>query len=173
MPPRSKGYTSVQQWIAVLGTALGAVIGIGSAFINDRVRWRREQDRDRLGVRRDLYASFIAALTEIHESMRAASGRDGLTAAGRRDAIRAIFHDGGLYQLRYQIGVLADQQVLDASEAAFQQMRDIRDTFAAGGRIGDPQYQEQRTAWGGVLRTLQHAMRDELGSARVVLRGGS
>jgi hypothetical protein len=69
--------------------------------------------------------------------------------------------------------VLADQQVLDASEAAFQQMRDIRDTFAAGGRIGDPQYQEQRTAWGGALRTLQHAMRDELGSARVVLRGGS
>ena len=79
----------MQQWIAVLGTALGAVIGIGSAFINDRVRWKREQDRDRLGVRRELYASFIAALTEVHESMRAVSGRDGLTAAVRRDAIRA------------------------------------------------------------------------------------
>jgi hypothetical protein len=163
----------VQQWIAVLGTALGAVIGIGAAFINDRVRWRREQNRDRLGVRRELYSSYIAALTEIHESMRAVSGRDGLTSAERRDAIRAVFHDGGLYQLRYQIGVLADQLVLDASEAAFQQMRDIRDTFAAGGRISDPQYQEQRTAWGTVLRTLQHAMRDELGSARVELRGGS
>jgi hypothetical protein len=163
----------VQQWIAVLGTALGAVIGIGAAFINDRVRWRREQDRDRLGVRRELYSSYIAALTEIHESMRAVSGRDGLTSVERRDAIRAVFHDGGLYQLRYQIGVLADQQVLDASEAAFQQMRDIRDTFAAGGRISDPQYQKQRTAWGAVLRTLQHAMRDELGSVRVVLRGGS
>lgn len=163
----------MQQWIAVLGTALGAVIGIGAAFINDRVRWRREQDRDRLGVRRELYSSYIAALTEIHESMRAVSGRDGLTSVERRDAIRDVFHDGGLYQLRYQIGVLADQQVLDASEAAFQQMRDIRDTFAAGGRISDPQYQEQRTAWGAVLRTLQHAMRDELGSARVVLRGGS
>lgn len=163
----------MQQWIAVLGTALGAVIGIGSALINDRVRWRREQDRDRLGVRRELYSSYIAALTEIHESMRAVSGRDGLTPAGRRDAIRAVFHDGGLYQLRYQIGVIADQHVLDAAETAFLHMRDIRDTFAAGGRISDPQYQEQRTAWGAVLRTLQHAMRDELGSARVELRGGS
>jgi hypothetical protein len=85
MPPHSKGCTSVQQWIAVLGTALGAVIGIGSAFINDRVRWKREQDRDRLGVRRELYSAYIATLTEIHESMRAVSGRDGLTAAGRRD----------------------------------------------------------------------------------------
>lgn len=163
----------MQQWIAVLGTALGAVIGIGSAFVNDRVRWKREQDRDRLGVRRELYSAYIAALTEIHESMRAVSGRDGLTAAGRRDAIRAEFHDGGLYQLRYQIGVLADQQVLDASEAAFQHMRDIRDTFAAGGRIRDPQYQEQRTAWGAVLRSLQHAMREELGSSQVTLHGGS
>jgi hypothetical protein len=163
----------VQQWIAVLGTALGAVIGIGAAFINDRVRWRRDQDRDRLGVRRELYSSYIAALTEIHESMRAVSGRDGLTPAGRRDAVRAVFHDGGLYQLRYQIGVIADQQVLDASETAFQHMRDIRDTLAAGGRISDPQYQEQRTAWGAVLRALQQAMRDELGSARVELRGGS
>ena len=163
----------MQQWIAVLGTALGAVIGIGSALINDRVRWRREQDRDRLGVRRELYSSYIAALTEIHESMRAVSGRDGLTPAGRRDAIRVLFHDGGLYQLRYQIGVIADQQVLDSSEAAFQHMRDIRDTLAAGGRISDPQYQEQRTAWGAVLRTLQHAMREELGSTQVTLRGGS
>ena len=163
----------MQQWIAVLGTALGAVIGIGSALINDRVRWRREQDRDRLGVRRELYSSYIATLTEIHESMRAVSGRDGLTPAGRRDAIRAVFHDGGLYQLRYQIGVIADQQVLDASEAAFQHMRDIRDTLAAGGRISDPQYQERRTAWGAVLRTLQHAMREELGSTQVTLRGGS
>ena len=163
----------MQQWIAVLGTALGAVIGIGSAFVSDRVRWKREQQRDRAGVRRELYASYIAALTETHESMRAASGRDGLTAAQRADAVRDVFHDGGLYQLRYQIGVIADQQVLDAAEAAFQQMRDIRDTFAHGGRIGDPQYQEQRTAWGGVLRTLQLAMREELGSTQVVLRGGS
>ena len=163
----------MQQWIAVLGTALGAVIGIGAAFINDRVRWRRDQDRDRLGVRRELYSSYIATLTEIHESMRAVSGRDGLTPAGRRDAVRAVFHDGGLYQLRYQIGVIADQQVLDAAETAFSHMRDIRDTLAAGGRISDPQYQEQRTAWGGVLRTLQHVMREELGSARVELRGGS
>jgi hypothetical protein len=163
----------VQQWIAVLGTALGAVIGIGSAFVNDRVRWKREQDRDRLGIRRELYSSYIAALTEIHESMRAASGRDGLTAVQRAEAIRAVFHNGGLYQLRYQIGVLADQQVLDAAEAAFQQMRDIRDHFAAGGRIGDPQYQDQRTAWGALLRTMQQAMRDELGSAQVALPGGS
>jgi hypothetical protein len=163
----------VGQWIAVLGTALGAVIGIGSAFLSDRVRWRREQDRDRAGVRRELYASYIAALTETHESMRAVSGRDGLAGAERRDAVRAVFHDGGLYQLRYQIGVIADQQVLDAAEAAFQQVRDIRDAFAAGARIGDAQYQSLRTDWGALLRTLQHAMREELGSTQVVLRAGS
>jgi hypothetical protein len=66
--------------------------------------------------------------------------------------------------------VIADQQVLDAAEAAFRQTRDIRDILAGGGRIGDPQYQAQRTAWGVLLRTMQQAMRDELGSTQVVLR---
>jgi hypothetical protein len=171
--PGLKGHDSVQQWIAVLGTALGAVIGIGSAFVNDRVRWRREQDRDRRGVRRELYASYIAALTEIHEAMRAASGRAGLNHTERAEAIYGIFQGGGLYQLRYQIGIVADQQVLDAAEAAFQQMRDIRDAFADGRRIRDPEYQTLRSDWGARLRDLQQAMREELGSARVTLRGGS
>lgn len=73
----------MEQWIAVLGTALGAVIGIGSAFIHDRVRWKREQDRDRLGVRRELYSSYIAGLTQliwVHASRLAVTSRAAASA---------------------------------------------------------------------------------------------
>jgi hypothetical protein len=163
----------VQQWIAVLGTALGAVIGLGSAFVNDRVRWKREQLRDRLGVRRELYSAYIAALTEIHESMRAISRDEQLTTIDRVNAVHEAFHAGGPYRLRYQIGVIADQEVLDSAEAAFQQMRDIRDILAAGGHIEDEDYQAHRDTWGMRLRSMQRAMRDELGSTVVELRGGS
>jgi len=163
----------VQPWIAVIGTALGAVIGLGSAFANDRVRWKREQIQDRRGIRRELYSAYIAALTEIHESMRAISRNVQLTAAERSSTIHAAFHAGGPYKLRYQIAIVADQAVLDASEAAFQQMRDIRDIFASGGRIESPQYQTQRDAWGARLRTMQRAMREELGSSAVQFQGGS
>ena len=92
----------MQQWIAVIGTALGAVIGLGSAFANDRVRWNREQIRDRRGVRRELYSAYIAALTEIHESMRAISRNVELTAAERASTIHAAFQAGGPYKLRYR-----------------------------------------------------------------------
>jgi hypothetical protein len=163
----------VEQWIAVLGTALGAVIGLGSAFANDRVRWKREQLRDRLGVRRELYSEYIATLTEIHESMRAVSRADQPDDARRARAIHEAFDAGGPYKLRYQIGVIADQEVLDAAEDAFQQMRDIRDSFAAGGQIEDAGYQALRETWAVRLRAMQRAMRTELGSSAVELRGGS
>lgn len=159
----------VQQWIAVLGTALGAIIGLGSSFATDRVRWSREQVKGRREVCRELYSEYIAALTEIHESMRMISRDEQLTAADRAKAVLTAFQDGGPYKLRYQIAILADQAVLDASEAAFQQMRDIRDIFASGGRIESPQYQTQREAWGVRLRALQQAIREELGSSAVQL----
>jgi hypothetical protein len=79
----------------------------------------------------------------------------------------------GAVKLRYQIAILADQAVLDASEAAFRQMRDIRNIFASGQGIESPEYQTQRGAWAVRLRTMQRAMREELGSAAVDLEGGS
>ena len=89
----------MQQWIAVLGTALGAIIGLGSAFANDRVRWNREQLKDRREVRRELYSAYIAALTEAHESMRAISRDEQLATAECAKAIHAKFQAGGLHGL--------------------------------------------------------------------------
>jgi hypothetical protein len=163
----------VQQWVAVLGTALGAVIGLGSAYLNDKVRWRREQLRDRLTVRRELYASYIAALTETHETMREASQDRTLPADARRDAVHRSFREGGAYASRYQIGIMADQKVLDAAETAFQRMRDIRDLLAVGTSTDSAEYKQARLQWGASLRGMQQAMREELGSSSVALRGGS
>jgi hypothetical protein len=165
--------TDVQQWIALAGTALGAIIGLGSAFATDRIRWNREQLKDRRDARRELYSAYIAVLTEIHESMRAISRDKQLTAAERAKAVHAAFQAGGPYKLRYQIAILADQAVLNTSEAAFQQMRDIRDIFVSGGRIESPEYQTHREAWGARLRAMQRAMREELGSPEVEFQGGS
>jgi len=105
--------------------------------------------------------------------MRAISRDDHLTPAERAKAIHAAFQAGGSYKLRYQIAILADQAVLDTSEAAFRQMRDIRDTFASGGSIESPQYQSQRETWAALLRAMQRAMREEIGSSAVELQGGS
>ncbi len=163
----------MQQLIAVFGTALGALIGLSSAILNEQFRWRREQVKDRAAVRRQLYSEYVAALTEVHENMRTLSRTDTLSRADLHQAVYEAFNAGGPYKLRYQMALVAGQQVLDAAEVAFRRMRDIRDLFAGGGKIEDDEYQTQRTSWGIELRSMQRAMRNELGSGPVELRGGS
>lgn len=164
----------MQQWVAILATAIGATIGFGSAFMNDRFRWKRERVRDRLVSRRELYAVYVATLTEIHEAMRAVCLNESLSQQERSSAIYEAFRLGGSYRLRYQIGITADQQVLDAAELAFQNMRDIRDSLAAnGGNLEDKGYTSLRRAWGLQVRNMQRVMREELGESSVQMRGGS
>ncbi|MEU4087725.1 hypothetical protein [Streptomyces aureus] len=42
-------------WLPLLSTLAGAAIGIGSTLIADRNRWKREDVKDGLRLRLDLY----------------------------------------------------------------------------------------------------------------------
>jgi hypothetical protein len=57
-------------WIPMLSTVLGAVIGLGSALVGDRVRWRREQSDRWLSARREVYVGYLNALHEANQGMR-------------------------------------------------------------------------------------------------------
>jgi hypothetical protein len=163
----------MQEWVAVGGTALGAVIALTSTILNDRIKWKREREKENATVRRGIYSKYIAALTKAHEDMRAVASSHGLTSQDRRNSIILVFHTNQLYRWRYEIGLVAGQQVIDVTESAFQQMRKIRDTLADGTSVSDQKYSEQRTKWGKILRSMQNAMRNELGAAAVTFKGGS
>nr|WP_285561247.1 hypothetical protein [Streptomyces hygroscopicus] len=51
------------EWLSLASTALGAVIGVGSTLIADRLSWRRERAGQSFDVRRQLYAHYTAALS--------------------------------------------------------------------------------------------------------------
>jgi hypothetical protein len=159
------------QWSTLIGTALGAIVGVGSALINDILRWRREQQKYQRSIRREIYVEFLSALTDAHEKMRVASQRDYESAAARSLEIRDLFRD--CYRIRYQISIIAEQGVVDGSEATFRKMRDIRDLLSGGENLESADYQKFRTEWGALLRQLQHSMRLELGIGKVELSGGS
>jgi hypothetical protein len=84
------------EWTTLAATGLGAVVGVGSTLLADRVRWRRETgERDRR-ERRDLYVSCLTRYRLAYEDMHTAAlaHRDG--PAGRRDAaVRDAFRGSG------------------------------------------------------------------------------
>jgi hypothetical protein len=159
------------QWSTLVGTALGVIVGIGSELINDILRWRREQQKYQRSIRQEIYAEFLSTLTDVHEKMRAASQSGYESAAVRSVEIRDLFRD--CYRIRYQISIIAEQGVVNGSEATFRKMRDIRDLLSEGENLESADCQKLRTEWGALLRQLQHSMRLELGIRKVELSGGS
>jgi hypothetical protein len=114
---------------------------------------------------------ILSVLTEAHEKMRAASQREYESATVRSLEIRDLFRD--CYRMRYQLSIIAEQGVINASEAAFRKMRDIRDFLSTGGELESADYENLRTDWGALFRRLQHSMRLELRIGKVELTGGS
>jgi hypothetical protein len=61
-------------WLAPVNTLTGAAIGIGSTLLADRLRWRRDREALNQDTRRQAYAAFMAALSDVyprlHETAR-------------------------------------------------------------------------------------------------------
>lgn len=69
-------------WTTLAGTALGALVGIGSTLLADRARWRRDlADRTRQ-ERRQIYVTVLTKYRLAYEGMYAAAA--GHTEGGTR-----------------------------------------------------------------------------------------
>lgn len=160
------------EWISLASTALGAVIALSTTLLNERFKWRREQVSNHRKLRQQAYSSFLSALTDAHERMRGESRADH-TPESRSTAVLNAFREANCYGLRYELAIIAEQEVLDSAEEAFQTMRTIRDVLAEGNSVKDERYTQLRSSYGTTLRELQQRMRAELASGQVQLTGGS
>jgi hypothetical protein len=159
--------------MTLVSTALGALIALLATMLNERFKWRREQTTSRRKLCHDTYAGFLSALTDAHERMRGESLAEHASTQARAAAVRDAFLSAGCYQLRYQLAIVAGQDVVDGAEAAFFIMRDVRDLFADGHSVDSTEYVELRKTYGTSLRELQGRMRTELDAGHVHLAGGS
>ncbi|ATL65302.1 hypothetical protein CRH09_02745 [Nocardia terpenica] len=141
--------------------------------LNERVKWGREQVVGRRKLCQEAYSRFLAALTDAHERMRVVALAGDGGEGGRAAAVLDVFRDVGCYQVRYEMSLVAGQEVLDGAEKCFQLLRDIRDEFAGGAVVESPEYVALRRAYRTALRELQAAMRVDLGAGTVDFAGGS
>ncbi|MFC8914425.1 hypothetical protein ACFT5C_01525 [Streptomyces sp. NPDC057116] len=146
------------EWTALISTALGAVIGVGSTLLADRLRWKRdtgERERETLHA---TYAQFLEALTLARDLISHAS-RDPTAAEENRRSVTTALLDHGVHVKQYQLELLAPPQVVAKARDAADKLAAYRDVVAEGGRRDDPACTKARRAFRSSRQELMEAMR--------------
>ena len=73
---------------------------------------------------------------------------------------RSVFREGGAYEMRYQMALLAPQHVVDRSDLALRSLRDYRN--AVLNTAADPHLSELDDRLIDSIKSLQAAMRTDL-----------
>ncbi|MEU2676821.1 hypothetical protein ABZ638_08005 [Streptomyces sp. NPDC007107] len=150
-------------WMPLLSTLAGAVIGISATLIADRNRWRREEARHALERRREVYGEFVSALKTAGEEIRAVALGDHMSDSARDAAVREAFRGTGVYTASERLWLVGPPQVVAAGNEAFHSWRSLRDSYARGMAVGSaeeaPLIAQRRTA----MAQMRRLMREDLG----------
>lgn len=150
-------------WMPLLSTLTGAVIGITATLIADRNRWRREEARHAVEVRRAAYTEYASALKDAGEEIRAVALGDHMSESARDAAVREAFRGTGLHTASERLWLMGPPLVVAAGNEAFHSLRRMRDAYARGVALGSPEdralTQQRRTA----MAEMRHRMREDLG----------
>ncbi|MFE7165888.1 hypothetical protein [Streptomyces sp. NPDC057616] len=150
-------------WMPLLSTLAGAVIGIAATLLADRNRWRREESRHALEVRREAYTAFVSALKDAGEEMRAVALGDHLSEAARGAAVREAVRGNGLHTASERLWLVGPPQVVAAGNEAFHCLRAIRDAYARGAAVGSAEEAQLITRRRAAMAQMRSAMREDLG----------
>ncbi|MFF9058561.1 hypothetical protein ACF09K_07625 [Streptomyces sp. NPDC014882] len=151
-------------WLAPVNTLTGAVIGIGSTLLADRVRWRRDREALDRDTRRQAYAAFMAALSDAYTRLHETAG-DSLPPAEARTAAHGVFTASNLYPLRYELALIAPWDVMAPVNEAFWKVRALRDLAAAGTVTDAPEFRAHVRDYLAAAEAAQAAMREDLGTS--------
>lgn len=150
------------EWSPLIGTALGAVIGISATLATDRARWQRGRRDADLALKRQTYAEYLAALALTRQELHLAAFSASTPLAQRTELAAKSFSAGRAYELRYQVALIGPSELKSASDQAFRALRKLRDLVQDGAIRSDTNYVEQRDVWEDALASLMTMMEEDL-----------
>jgi hypothetical protein len=162
MPCRTVAIRAVD-WPTLASTIVGAAIGIAATTLADRSRWKREQTAGHAQLRRQAYATYLAALIRAHEAMRAAALGEYSSAELKEAAIQEAFRSADPYVRRYEMALLAPPDVIEPAVQAFRRVRGIRDLLVSGVTADFIQYRKTQRDYYASIEAVSDAMRADLG----------
>jgi len=149
-------------WGTLVGTTLGAVLGVGATLAGEHVRWRRTVRDNRLQDRRTMYADCLVALRRAHEAMRLAADEEYSDPKARAARIRQAFQGAGCDEARERLVLTADAEVMEAVDASYHSLRQVRETLASGCTVTSDEYDAARRAHGDATRAARTVFRRDL-----------
>jgi hypothetical protein len=161
-PPRV-AYVRRMDWSTLLGTVMGAVIGIGATLLADRARWRRDHDQRQIQIRRDTYTDFLTALSLAHSTMRTAALREYPDGAVVPGTFATGIEESGIWRVRQRLSLCAPAHVIGLAMTACEAMVGIQDALKADPDPGGEPYLRARAALWAANAELREAMRGDLG----------
>ncbi|MFF3330321.1 hypothetical protein ACFYWX_12305 [Streptomyces sp. NPDC002888] len=154
-------------WATLAATGLGALVGVGSTLLADRVRWQRDLTERNRQERKEIYVACLTKYRQAYEDMYAAANRtaDGATGDGvtRDAAVREVFRASGSDEVRESALICAPQEMSDAIEAVYATLRELMEVLAAGNPpLDSPEFQEHRLRHARAVWDARAAMRGDL-----------
>ncbi|MFJ5995914.1 hypothetical protein [Streptomyces sp. NPDC092370] len=150
------------EWGTLVGTALGAVLGIGATLAGEHLRWRRTVRDNRLQDRRTMYVDCLVALRRAHEAMRLAADEDHPDPQARAAKIRQAFQASGCDEARERLVLTAATDISEAIDASYHSLRRVRETLASGCTLTSDEYHAARQAHGDATREARVVLRQDL-----------
>ncbi|RPF38330.1 hypothetical protein EDD92_8463 [Streptomyces sp. TLI_185] len=152
-------------WGTLVGTGLGAILGIGSTLAVDRARARREKDVRGEELRRQVYGEYLVALSRARSQLRDIAHNVHEPPEQRARQARDTVRESGAYELRHQLQLCAPTEVLALTEQVHAALRDLREEVLNGSTSENESYRATRAAYETAARALRQAMRRDLGVA--------
>ncbi|WP_234337967.1 hypothetical protein [Streptomyces sp. NRRL WC-3725] len=87
-------------WLPLLSTLAGAAIGIVATLIADRNRWKREDAKEALRLRLDVYTQYTTIVKVLGETLRGLAEREHPSDDERAHALREAFRESGMQPRR-------------------------------------------------------------------------
>ncbi|GHK01028.1 hypothetical protein SY2F82_28250 [Streptomyces sp. Y2F8-2] len=147
----------------MLSTLTGATIGIVATLIADRNRWKREDVKEALRLRLDIYTQYTTTVKVLGETLRALAEREHPSDDERALALREAFRESGIAIASERMWLIAPQPVVKASNSVFHCLRSICDGYADGTAVSSPEDRARWEARGKAAAEMRKLMREDLG----------
>lgn len=147
-----------------MSTLAGAVVGVSSALVAERIRWRRDQEREGTQTRRVVYSDFLMALSQGHSDMRTVVLQDDRSTGDRLygDLHQAL--DGsGIWRLRQSLSLTASAEIIQLAVKACDALTRMRDGLIENPDVRSDAYFRVRADLWRDNAQLREAMRKDLG----------
>jgi len=153
-------YLVRMEWSALASTAVGGMIAAGTGLLAEGRRWKREHGNRRAELRRTLYGSYLASLSQARHTCSLIARDPDVLAAERRTAMHKAFDSSNAF--RAQMTIVAPPALMALSRQTYFELREFGDRIAAGLRFGEPEYGMRRIKYDEILSQLVNAMRQDL-----------